>query len=165
METAILKTPGEKSLLQWKTILAPTDFSEPLKEAVKTAIGLAEQCGAKIILLHVAQLPASAPAEAALNVDEIVHASRESLEEMAASISAALLRDKLVRMGTQGVVEDIVAAARNLSADLIVISTHGDGRLKRALLGSTAEKEVRHAPCPVLVVRRKEDLSETNQNE
>jgi universal stress protein A len=50
--------------------------------------------------------------------------------------------------------DQIVAAARDDSAiDLIVMGTHGRTGLKHALLGSVAEKTVRHAPCPVLVVR------------
>jgi nucleotide-binding universal stress UspA family protein len=51
---------------------------------------------------------------------------------------------------------EIVLAAKKLGADLIVIATHGYSGLKRALLGSTAERVVRYAPCPVLVVREKE---------
>ena len=50
--------------------------------------------------------------------------------------------------------EEICAAARELKADLIVISTHGYTGYKRAFLGSTAERVVQHSPCPVLVVRQ-----------
>jgi universal stress protein A len=51
---------------------------------------------------------------------------------------------------------EIVAAAREMDADLIIISTHGHTGLKHVLMGSTAENVVRHAPCPVLTVREKE---------
>jgi nucleotide-binding universal stress UspA family protein len=49
--------------------------------------------------------------------------------------------------------DSIVAAARRLKSDLIIISTHGRTGLMRALMGSTAERVVRHAPCPVLTIR------------
>jgi nucleotide-binding universal stress UspA family protein len=85
------------------------------------------------------------------------------LGEIAKEIPPALVQDKLVWLGAEGAVQGIVDTARELSADLIVIATHGCNRLKRLLLGSTAEKVVLHAPCPVLVVRRKEVVSQTNQ--
>jgi len=163
MKTTIDEPPGEPSPFPWKNILTPTDFSAPSKQAVATAVRLAEQCGAKITLLHVIHLPAAHPIEAALNVDSIMAAARESLEEMAREIPAALLQEKLVRLEPQGTVQGIIAVARELSIDLIVVATHGHGRLERALLGSTAEKVVRHAPCPVLVVHKKEVLSQSHQ--
>jgi nucleotide-binding universal stress UspA family protein len=52
--------------------------------------------------------------------------------------------------------EAIAEAARNLNASLVVISTHGYSGIKRAVLGSTTERVVRTAPCPVLVVRENE---------
>ncbi|HUZ08252.1 MAG TPA: universal stress protein [Candidatus Paceibacterota bacterium] len=165
MKSAIDESPGEKPTLPWKTILAPTDYSEPSIQALKTAACLAEQSGAKITLLHVIHLPVSGGIEAALNVDEIVNVSRQSMDETARAIPPALLREKLVRLGTRGTVQGIIEAARELSADLIVIATHGHSRLERILLGSTAERVVLHAPCPVLVVRRKEMVSEPNQTE
>jgi nucleotide-binding universal stress UspA family protein len=160
--SAKIEPLSEKSPPCWANILAPTDFSDQSIQAVKTAACLAEQCGAKIVLLHVVRLQASCPIEAALGVGEIMDSSRESLDEISEEIPAALVREKLVRFGTQGTVPEIIEATRELSADLIVIATHGHSRLERALLGTTAEKVVRHAPCPVLVVRRKEDLTEPN---
>lgn len=50
--------------------------------------------------------------------------------------------------------DQIASAARELEADLIIIATHGRTGLTHALLGSTAERVVRHAPCPVLALRR-----------
>ena len=52
--------------------------------------------------------------------------------------------------------EEIGNAARELSSDLIVINTHGYTGLKHVMVGSTAERVIRHAPCPVLVVREHE---------
>lgn len=126
---------------------------------MKTAISLAEQCGAKITLLHVSHLPVSSSVEAALNVEEIVNLSRQTLEEIAREIPSALPQEKLVRLGAPGTVQAIIDIARELSADLTVIATHGYSRRGRVLLGGAAEQVVRHAPCPVLVVRRTEAVS------
>jgi hypothetical protein len=52
--------------------------------------------------------------------------------------------------------DEIVRAAEETNTDLIIISTHGHGGWARMLIGSTAERVVRHAPCPVLVVRERE---------
>jgi nucleotide-binding universal stress UspA family protein len=59
----------------------------------------------------------------------------------------------LVRFGRS--FHEITEAARNRKADLIIISTHGYTGLKHAVLGSTTERVVRYAPCPVLVVRQR----------
>jgi nucleotide-binding universal stress UspA family protein len=66
MKTTTDELPSAKPLLPWKIILAPTDFSEPSIQALKTAVCLAEQCGAKITLLHIIHLPASGAIEAAM---------------------------------------------------------------------------------------------------
>lgn len=165
MQTAVLETSGEKSRLRWKTILAPTDFSEPSKEAVKTAAGLAEECGAKIILLHVAHLPVAHPIEESFGVDKITDAAQEALEEISEEIPAAVPRGILVRWGIRGTVDAIISAAREFSADLVIIGTHGHGRLERLLIGSTAEKVVRLAPCPVLVVRKKQPVTQPDHTQ
>jgi nucleotide-binding universal stress UspA family protein len=155
-----MQLPNEAPLLSWKNILAPTDFSEPSKQAMATVAGLAEKCAAKITLLHVVQLPAACPVEAGLDVDEVMHAAEESLEEMAREMPPGLVGEKLVRWGASGTVQTIIDAARELSTDLIVVATHGHSRLKQVWLGGTAEKVVRQAPCPVLVMRRKQNPAE-----
>ena len=60
----------------------------------------------------------------------------------------------LVRLGQPH--REITEAAKELHVDLIVLATHGYTGLKHAFLGSTAERVVRHAPCPVLTVRERE---------
>jgi nucleotide-binding universal stress UspA family protein len=161
--SAKIEPPNEKPPLYWGNILAPTDFSKTLKQALKTSTCLAEQCGAKINLLHVVWLPASCSITAPLDVEGIMNSSRESLDEISEEIPAALLQEKLVRLGAQETVQEIIETARDLSADLIVIATHGHSRFERAWLQSTAEKVIRHAPCPVLLVRGKEVFSDPNK--
>ncbi len=155
MQAAIIESGNGGPPMRWHAILAPTDFSERSKQAVRTAAYLAEQCGAQITLLHVVQLSAVNSYDAGLAVNEVLTSSRESMDELAEEIPAGVVKDKLVRLATQGTVQEIIEAARDVSADLIVVATHGYGLFKRVLLGGTSEYLVRHAPCPVLVVRPK----------
>jgi len=94
-------------------------------------------------------------------VDAGPHAERAQahLQELANQLLPPGLAEKLVvRVGVP--YHEIVEAAGELQADLIVITTHGHTGLKHVLLGSTAEWVVRHAPCPVLTVRRRDSSRE-----
>jgi nucleotide-binding universal stress UspA family protein len=71
-----------------------------------------------------------------------------------ALLPAKMVERVLVRYGTP--FAEITDAARTLKADLIILTTHGYTGLKHVFMGSTAERVVRHAPCPVLTVREKE---------
>jgi nucleotide-binding universal stress UspA family protein len=88
--------------------------------------------------------------------DNVVADCRRHLERVVKDleIEPKLLQKTLVREGRS--FHEIADAARTLKVDLIIISTHGHTGLKHALLGSTTERVVRHAPCPVLVVRERE---------
>jgi universal stress protein A len=148
-------SPGkdQRSLqLPWKKILAPIDLSDPSKCALKTAAALAQKYGAKLVLLHVVQLPKYCSFDAPPETDEMMDLARKSLNELAQTIPADIAVEKIVRFALQPS-EEIVEVTNCVSADLIVMATHGEGRLKRVLLGSTTERVIRHAHCPVLVVR------------
>ncbi len=144
-----------------KKILVPTDFSEESKKALKYAALFARQFGASIVLLHVAEpleyMHLADTDYAPLNTldthpDSYYQALRE-LQLLAKEVTDFhLLATALVRRGTP--YREIVAVAKTLGIDLMIVSTHGYTGLKHALLGSTAEKVVRYAPCPVLVVRK-----------
>ncbi len=67
-------------------------------------------------------------------------------------VASKCLDKPVIRIGQP--FHEIATGAKTLKADLIVVSTHGYTGLKHVLLGSTAERVVRHAPCPVLTVRR-----------
>jgi nucleotide-binding universal stress UspA family protein len=85
--------------------------------------------------------------------DELTRKCRAELQEMVrkSGIEDELVEKILVRYGRS--YSEITDAARTLKSDLIIISTHGYTGLKHAFLGSTTERVVRHAKCPVLVVR------------
>lgn len=143
-----------------KAILAPTDFSDASKEAVKTAHDLAQALQAELILVHVVNavppFPGNiAPTAAGFNIDMyqrdlITHWGRE-LEAFARRIREGENKVlTLVREGDPGA--NIVELAEEEGVDLVVIATHGRTGLMRFVFGSVAEKVVRHSPCPVLVI-------------
>jgi nucleotide-binding universal stress UspA family protein len=148
--------------LKLKVIVVPIDFSDESKKALRYACRLAEQFGSVLRLIHVV--------EPALFLNDIPNAivSRTDQEIVKESLVRlqALAEDEIeelipiypqVRVGKP--YNEIVTAAKMGGADLIVISTHGYTGLKHAFLGSTAERVVRHAECPVLVVRDNEHES------
>jgi len=161
MKEALIESREEKPTFRWREILAPTDFSERSQAAVRTATRLAEQCGAKITLLHVVQLPALGCPEAELVVGEIITASSRSLSEIANRIPTALIHGRLVRLSMQSPEQEIIETARQISADLIVVAMHDCSPFTRVLLGSTTEYLVRHAPCTVLVARQNHGAEQT----
>jgi len=144
--------------LELKQILVATDFSQCSLRAVDYALGLAPRFGAKVILLHVVEpgvypenyLTIPVPLdEANLN---LVEASRERLNALAKRRPCqSTATETLVRLGRAH--SEIPDTAKALGADMIILGTQGDGGLKHALLGSTAERVVRHAGCPVLTIR------------
>jgi len=161
MKETLIESRVEKPTVRWKRILAPTDFSERSQAAVRTATHLAEHCGAKITLLHVVQLPVLGWPETELAVDEFINSSSDALNEIASGVPTALLDEKIVRPNTQGIEREIIETARHISADLIVVAMHDCGPFTRALLGSTTEYLIRHAPCTVLVTRQNHGAERT----
>jgi len=145
-----------------KSILVPTDFSAPSQNAIRYAIELAKQFGATITLLHVVEpIVVLADAYGWTNAPSII--TDTALQKTATRRLAALLKEQsvesvpvkpLVRAGKP--FQEIVSVAKKGGNDLIIIATHGHTGLAHILLGSTAERVVRHAPCPVLVVREGE---------
>ena len=146
--------------LRVKSILVPLDFSPPSMNALQYAAAFARQFKAKLTLVHVVE-PVATPDFAAsfplvMENDKVMAECKRHLERVVKDlqIEPKLTERTLVRQGRS--FHEIAEAARTLKADLIIISTHGYSGLKHALLGSTTERVVRHAPCPVLVVREHE---------
>ncbi|WP_227255064.1 universal stress protein [Frigoriglobus tundricola] len=142
-----------------RRILVPTDFSDYARPAVRYAAELAEKFSAELVLLHVvpdavlalpdAVMPTPTPA---VDLSELTEAGKEGLAHLIAAEKLEKRHPRAeVRIGSPA--DEIIAAARDLHADLVCIGTHGRGGLARVLLGSVAEHVVRQAPCPVLTVR------------
>lgn len=147
------------ALLKLKTILVPTDFSKASKKALQYAISFAKQFNAGLILLYVLQPHYVAGEFGAVDFPvleaDLQRSSGKQLTALAAKGVRGLVPVKtLVRTGLP--VDEIVDAAKGMKVDLIILSTHGRTGLKHVLLGSVAENVVRHAPCPVLIVREHE---------
>ena len=141
------------------SILVPIDFSDASKEALAYAVPLAAQFAAKLTILHVVE-PVATPDFAksfplALDSARVLAACRRRLRQIVKEqqIDPKLVEAVFARPGRS--YHEITEAARTLDTDLIIIATHGYTGLKHALLGSTTERVVRHAPCPVLVVRER----------
>jgi nucleotide-binding universal stress UspA family protein len=141
----------------YRKLLCCIDFSETSRAALRSALELATS-GASVTLAHVFQLPlATDPSgffEASV-VGEAIAAAEQTLEEWAREARTQAPNGvEIATVFLQGAPWDrLVETARVGRHDLIVIGTHGRTGLKHALIGSVAEKVVRHAPCPVLVVR------------
>jgi universal stress protein A len=151
------RNESSEPVLKLKSILVPMDFSKISEKALEYAVPLAKQFGAKISVLHVMEPPPYSIDLTYLPMGEgfPIGSMKKELEALATkTIEPNLLKDVIVQIGTA--FEVITNVARDLEADLIVITTHGHTGLKHVFMGSTAERVVRHAPCPVLVVRRHE---------
>lgn len=146
--------------LNIRRILVPVDFSEPSRKALRYARPFAEQFGARLTLLHVMEpiiyppelgYVSFAPQEAE---DQRLVDLQAKLKQLAGELGATVPVQSVVRVGRAW--KEIVDAARAQETDLIIVATHGYTGLQHALMGSVAEKVVRHAPCPALVVRTQE---------
>jgi nucleotide-binding universal stress UspA family protein len=104
-------------------------------------------------VVHVAHECVQHP-ELVLGEAEILDASRTALNDFVRDIGNSVKTQAIIRIGQPA--SEIVDVAQELQSDLIILSTRGRSGLAHVFLGSTAEKVVRHAPCPVLVVREKE---------
>jgi nucleotide-binding universal stress UspA family protein len=136
-----------------KKILVPVDFSDCSKKALQYAIPFARQFGAELVLVHIVQPYPAVPEMAPVDVETIQDGKAE-IESLRRGIAKDVPTSGSVRTGAPPT--EIARAARELDIDLIIISTHGHTGLTHALLGSTAEKVARYAPCPVLIVRESE---------
>lgn len=149
-------------------ILHPTDFSECAEQARAEAIRLARALGAELILFHVS-VEAPLYGEgimASEQVRKVYDAQRQWAEE-ALEARAAEMREAGVaarwKLGVGVPFAEIVRAAEEEGADLIVMGTHGRRGLDRLLLGSVANRVVRLAACPVLTVREKKPSGVSGQ--
>ena len=143
-----------------RSILLPTDFSECGNYALSYAASLARTFGASIICVHVIEpmVPTvgysgmSEPLPIADIADQLEDSAERELPKFAeCEECAGLAVEELIVHGEAAA--EIVRVAKERSVDLIVVSSHGRTGLGRILFGSTAEAIVRHAPCPVLVVK------------
>jgi nucleotide-binding universal stress UspA family protein len=139
------------------TILLATDGSKEAELAASTAAELSEKTDSELHIIYVGEVPLVYHPErhggyhinyekAESQARELLEAQVEKMKETGATVAQAHLR-----MGKAD--EEIVELAESMGVGLIVMGTRGHGKIRRALVGSVSESVVRHAHCPVTIVR------------
>ena len=144
------------SIFPTKVLLA-TDGSREADLAAETAVGLAQKAGSELHVVHVLFWAS----ESALDPEgfdpavreEVRGRARERLEELVGKVEASggAVEGSHLRVGRPGA--EIVSQAEEIGAGLVVMGSRGFGRIRRGLTGSVSDSVVRHAHCPVMVVR------------
>jgi nucleotide-binding universal stress UspA family protein len=150
--------------MAFKKILCPVDFSDSAREAMRRAADLVKATDGSLTLFHVVHVPIVGYADGGAPM--MPAPGLELSQELGASADKHLAdwKKRAEEMGAKNVTTQVVAGVpwnmivealdADPSYDLVVIGTHGRTGIGRVLLGSVAETVVRHAPCPVLVVRQ-----------
>jgi nucleotide-binding universal stress UspA family protein len=162
-------------MIAFTRILVPTNLGEPSREAVKYGVSLARRFGASLFLLHVLRdEDYDAVVEAERVLEELVPEGtphHPTQDEVVRTVARADLQQLLTPQeeletrteyllrpaGPDGPHVAIAECARDTAIDLIVIGKHGLGRLEQMMGGSVTEKVVRHASCPVMIVKHPGD--------
>ncbi len=160
-KTATRTKKTSSALFSIKKILVPVDFSEHSKKAVQYAASFAKQFKANLQLMFVVE-PTIYPSDFAIgqltfpNIENELHQRAE--DEMENLVKWEILNglkvEKIIKDGIPFV--EVTTRAKEDCVDLIILATHGHSGVEHILFGSTAEKIVRKAPCPALVVRSDE---------
>jgi len=156
---AVERGPESHALGGIRRILLATDLSSASEAATEQALELARDLGARLLAVSVIDTTTRLPRETLLPRMDQRRAARE------ASAQALVMRGRAAGVGVEFLVWDgepgpsIVDAAASEQADLVIVGSHGRGRVGRIVLGSVSEHLVRNAPCPVLVVRSRPKLA------
>jgi nucleotide-binding universal stress UspA family protein len=157
-EESQLPAAAARPEFKLKKILVPVDFSDCSRKALQYALLFARQFNARLVLLNVIEPFIPVPEMTAVNFDvirkETLRSSQEELKALQETIPADVSSETIIREGSPHV--EIALATKQLGVDLIIIATHGRTGLAHVFMGSTAERVVRHADCPVLTVRERE---------
>ena len=144
--------------MEFKKILFTTDFSESSQFALPYAVDIATKYKAQLVLVHVIE-PIVTPVDFAWgtynypDIEKQVNTyAEDSLKKIVEeNIPPSLNTEVVILYGKPW--REVVTYAKETGNDLIVIATHGLSGLSHAIYGSTAEKVIRKAPCPVLTIR------------
>lgn len=141
-----------------RSILVPIDFSIHSKNALKYAVPMARQFGASLHLVYVVE-PTIYPADLGFGQVVLPGVEDELREKGAEELHALIEREIGSRVKASSAVRtgsphhEILREAEERGVDLIVVATHGHSGMEHILFGSTADRIVRHARCPVLTIR------------
>lgn len=149
--------------MAFRKILCAVDFSAGSQRALRQAARLAREADAALLLAHVWYMPALAVTKLPVLPPDSVEAILDDEERALADAAAEATRLGVTRVETAfltGVpARELVELARGAAIDLVVVGTHGRTGLDRVLLGSVAERVIRQAPCPVLAVPSRGEVS------
>lgn len=143
-------------IADFKTILCPTDFSEESYRAIEYGARFATAADGMLLLAHIIHVPSGElyqPDGRTLTFSEAKQRAAERLTEVwEQRVGGYPKCERLIEIGEP--YEQLMNIATQHKTDLIVIATHGHTGISHLVMGSVAEKIIRHAPCPVFVVRR-----------
>lgn len=144
-------------------VIVPTDFSEHSLRALDYAVEIADKFSSHLTILYVIEplLQAADVSWTKVDFEELNQSHKEAAEKQLQQLTEERIpkrihADTAILFGKPFV--EIVKQARDDNADLIVMATHGRGAISHILMGSTAEKVVRKAPCPVLTVKHPKQI-------
>lgn len=145
-------------MINIKKVLLPTDFSENSNYAFDYAVGLAQKLNARLYVLHVIHelIDTTGFYIPNISLDQLQKDLEKGAEEMMDKFCGERMGDfkDYERMNVIGLPHiEILSVAKEKGIDMIVMGTHGRTGIDRVLFGSTAEKVLKKAPCPVLTVR------------
>jgi nucleotide-binding universal stress UspA family protein len=145
-------------MVVFKEIIVPTDFSEHSLRALDYAVEIADRFGSELKIIYVIEplLQAADVSWTSVDFEQLNETHKLSAEKQLQQLVDERLpqdlpADTKILFGKPFV--EILKYAKKENADLIVMATHGRGAIAHILMGSTAEKVVRKAPCPVLTVK------------
>ncbi len=138
----------------FKTVLCPTDFSDASFHAIEYGLRFARDASGTLIVGHVIHVPSGD----LYGDTRVLHyeEAKQRVEKRMAEVVATRLQGypkSQTRIDVGDPAERIIKMAKECRVDLIISATHGRSGLAHLVMGSVAEKIIRHAPCPVLVVR------------
>ena len=159
-----VRATGHEAGPAFSRILVPVDFSKHSERTVSYAAKFASRYESTIQLLHVFEIPdyvitpfacrKQNPEDVKKLVDTAEQEARDNLAAIERRLSDRGIKVEVyLRVGAP--FDEIVQTANHFNVDLIIIGSHGYSPLTRLLVGSTAERVVEHAPCPVLVVKER----------
>jgi nucleotide-binding universal stress UspA family protein len=157
-KTAQARPAKTRIALGIRTILVPIDFSVHSKNALKYAVPIAEQFGAALHLVYVVE-PTIYPADLGFGQVVLPGVEDELREKGAEELQGLIEREIGTRVKASSAVrtgnphQEILAEAEERNVDLIVVATHGHSGVEHMLFGSTADRIVKRAHCPVLTIR------------
>ena len=144
--------------MNFRKILIAVDSGPVAAHAAEVGSALAQSLGASVALIYAVDPTLAAAPESGIAASELVALAEQEGKRLLAGFRERLALQattlEFVEVGQPA--SAIVNAAKEWPADIIAIGSHGRGGVRRALVGSVAEAVMRHAPCPVLVVRATE---------